>query len=98
MELRDHPDGHAASDDGEPPVHRLLVGLVLGLRRRVGLLGGQSRHRESSSGRRDPGEKAPDVVLAAAHQGRGRLHGRRDHHEGGDETEKDQQFAVHHRR
>ena len=92
VELRDGPDGHAASDDGEPPVLRLLVGLVLGLRLRVGLLGGRSLCLVEH----DIGSRFP--VLAAAHQGRGRLHGRRDHHEGGDETEKDQQFAVHHRR
>ena len=45
VELRDHPDGHAASDDGKRPVLGLVVGLRLGLLLRRGRLVGQTLPR-----------------------------------------------------
>ena len=95
VELRDHPDGHAAPNDGKGPVLRLLVGLRPGLALRGCLLGGQSRGagRWRRRSRQEPG-KAP--CTPAAHQHRDHLDRPREHHECDDGTEKDQQFAVHH--
>ena len=95
VELRDRPDGHAASDDGKRPVLGLLVGLRPGpCFGRVGRLGGQSRGaRRLVDGR---GRGPVRLLVLAAHQRRGHLDRRREHHEAGDGTEKDQQLAVHH--
>ena len=93
VELRDRPDGHAAPDDGKGPVLGLHVGLCPGLRLRVGLLGGQSLR----AGRRVDGRGRSPVrlLVLAAHQRRRHPHDRDEHHEAGDGTENEQQFAVH---
>ena len=94
VKLRDRPDGHAASDDGKRPVLGLLVGLRLGCLAARGRLGGQSR----GAGRRvhGRGRGSGRLLVLAAHQPRGHLHRPGEHHEAGDGTEQDQQFAVHH--
>ncbi len=85
VKLRDHPDGHPAPDDGKGPVLRLLVRLCLGLVLGVELLAGQSLRADALG-------LGGLLVLPAR---RGHLHGRREHHEAGDGTEKDdQQLAV----
>ena len=93
VELRDRPDGDAAADDRERAVLGLLVGLRLGLVLRVRLLGGQSlRARRCVDGR---GRRPVRLLVLAAHQQRRHPHDPGEHHEAGDGTEKDQQFAVH---
>ena len=76
VELRDHPDGHAAPDERKRPVLRLLVGLVLGLGLRGGRLGGLSRGagRLRRRSRQGPGKAS---LYSSAHQRRGHLDRRR---------------------
>ena len=95
VELRDRPDGDAAPHDRKGAVLRLRVRLRLGLGLRVGLLGGQSpRARRGVDCRgRSPVRLA---VLVVAHEDRRDPHDRDEHHDAGDGTENDQQFAVHH--
>ena len=94
VELRDHPDGDAAADDAEtsgtPPPRRACPGPVWPPRppRRPVPRRGASRRRS----RQEPGS----VPVLALHQRRRHPHRPGEHHERGDETEKDQQFAVHH--
>ena len=87
VQLRDRPDGHAASDDRKRSVRGLFVGFVLGLFLRGRLLGGLGLGADGRGLRRL-------LVLAAP---RGHRHGARKHHEAGDWTEKDQQRALCHR-
>ena len=80
VELRDRPDGHAASNDGKGPVLRLLVGLRLGLRLRVCLLGGQSlragrlrrRSRQEPGKVRTRGSSATEAIQTRRRTSRGR--------------------------
>ena len=97
VELRDRPDGDAASDDREGAVLGLHVGLGLGLGLRVGLLGGQSlraRRRVDGRGRRPV--RLP--VLACDHETDAIHHDHGEHHEAGDGTEQDQQLCGSSRR
>ncbi len=93
VQLRDHPDGHAASDDGEPPILGFLVGLVLELFGRRGRLVGLSR----GTGRlvHGRGRGLVRLLVLAAHEPRGHPRRPTEHHDCGDGTEKDQAFAVH---
>ncbi len=94
VELRDHPDGDAAPNDGERPVLRLLVGRRLGLFLRVGQLGGLSlRAGRGVDGR---GRRAVRLPVLAAPKPRDHLDRPHEHDECGDGTEYDEQFAVHH--
>ena len=87
VQLRDRPDGDAAADDGDRPVRDLLVGLVLlGLVLRVEFLAGEAVRRTGGAW------AASWLSLIAAEA---RSSSPREHHECGDGTEKDQQFAVH---
>ncbi len=93
VKLRDRPDSHAASDDGEPPIFRFLVGLVLELFGRGGRLVGLSR----GAGRlvHGRGRGLVRLLVLAAHERRGHPDRPTEHHDCGDGTEKDQAFAVH---
>ena len=94
VELRDHPDGHAAPDDGEGPVLSLLVGLGLGRFLGVGLFGGQSL--DAGRGVDGHRRRAVGLLVLAAPKPRDHLNRPDEHHECGDGTEYDEQFAVHH--
>ena len=97
VELRDRPDGHAASDDGERPVLGLHVGLRLGLasprrpsRRPVPPRAASGRRSRQGPGKAPctRGSSASTTILTVA----------AEHHEAGDGTENEQQLAVHQRR
>ena len=66
----------------------------LGLRLRVGLLGGLSLARGASASTVAAGARYGSLYSRLTSD-RGHLDGRREHHEAGDGTEKDQQLAVH---
>ena len=92
VELRDHPDGHAAPDDGKAPVLGLLVGLRLGLVLRVELFAGHApvRERRARTERRVGSWNSRLIRTEAIFTAPS------EHHEGDDGTEKDQQSAVRH--
>ncbi len=85
VQLRDRPDGHAASDDRKRSVRGLFVRFLLGLFLRGRLLGGLGLGAD--------GRLRRLLVRAAP---RGHRHGARKHQEAGDWTEKDQQRALCH--
>ena len=93
VELRDRPDGDAAPDHGEPPVLGLRVGRRPRLRRRVGLLSDQSLR--AGRGVNSRGRSAVRLLVLAVCQERGDDHDTGEHHDAGDGTKNEQQFAVH---
>ena len=96
VELRDHPDGDAAADDGERPVLAPpRRALSWALSAAAACLGGQSRGAGRLRRRSRQGPGTAPWYSRLARQ-RGHLDRPREHHEAGDGTEKDQQFAVHH--
>ena len=88
VQLRDHPDGHAAADDGERPVLGLLVGLRLG---RASPRRPSRRPAPAARGVASTvaaGARYGLLVLAGSRARRGHRHDRREHHEAGDGTDR----------
>ena len=93
VELRHRPDGHAAPDDGEAPVFGLDVRLGPSRRLRCGSLGLQSCRARSRVD--DRGRSPVRLLVLAVRQERRDQHDAGEHHQTGDGTEHEQQFAVH---
>ena len=92
VELRHRPDGHAAPDDGEAPVLGLDVRLCPGRRFRCCSLGFQSRRARRRVD--DRGRSPVRLLVLAVRQERRDQHDAGEHHQTGDGTEHEQQFAV----
>jgi hypothetical protein len=93
MELRDRPDGHAAPDDGEGSVLGLDVLRCPSGRFRCCSLGGESLHARRGVNSR--GRSAVRLGVLAVRQERGDDHDTGEHHDAGEGTKNEQQFAVH---
>ena len=93
VELRNRPDGHAAPDDGEGSVLGLDVRLCPSRRFRCCALVGQSRRARRRVD--DRGRSPVRLLVLAVRQERRDQHDGAEHHQTGDGTEHEQQFAVH---